>query len=68
MNTARASGQEEDQVVHDLAATYHIEVLKDQYWSVEELRLLQEAVTDLANAMGGAGEFTGNIGLSLIHI
>ncbi|MBE9508619.1 MAG: hypothetical protein IMY86_11285 [Chloroflexi bacterium] len=62
MNTARASGQEEGQVVHDLAATYHIEVLKDKYWSVEELRLLQEAVTDLANAMGGAGEFTRNIG------
>ena len=81
MAIPQADGRRADQVVHNLAETYQITVLKDWgtgqgeqgtkaagdnwhggEWSLEELHILREGITGLANAIGGAERFAGNIG------
>lgn len=77
MTITRADSQQADQMVQDLAETYQITVIKDWgergtevapdswsggEWSLDELRILQKGIVDLANAMGGADKFASNIG------
>jgi hypothetical protein len=72
MAIAKSESHQADQIVRDLAETYRVHVAKDWaermegtwsggYWSMRDLRVLQEAVGDLAKAMGGADRFISNV-------
>lgn len=77
MTITKAESSQADQIAQNLAETYQVTVLKDWgeqttgaaagswsegEWSLDELNILQKAVTDLANAMGGPDKFFANIG------
>lgn len=75
MTITRADSQQADQIVQELADTYGMTVVKDWgaddeapdgwnggEWSMEELNILQNGVSDLGSAMGGGEKFIENIG------
>lgn len=72
MAISRADSQEADQIAQQLLDTYQVTLLKDWrehqgewqggFWTLQELHTLQETVTALAGAMGGADRFVHNTG------
>jgi len=64
MTSHKADHQSAEKIVQYLTETYQLTISGD--WSLDELQTLQQAVQDLAKAMGGANEFVGNIGILTI--
>jgi hypothetical protein len=76
MTITRADSEQADQISRTLQESYQINIVKDWgegteadpqewsggEWSLDELRTLQTAVADLANAMGSPEKFVQNIG------